>query len=93
MSTAAGRDLIREFIKKNLAKKQEHLEITDRDNIIANGIIDSLGIIKMIHFLEDRFSVSLRDEDITPDNFESIESISAFLERTSNPTSERNPKP
>jgi acyl carrier protein len=93
MSTAAGRDLIREFIKKNLAKKQEHLEITDRDNIIANGIIDSLGIIKMIHFLEDRFSVSLRDEDITPDNFESIESISAFLERTSNSTSERNPKP
>lgn len=93
MTTGDGRDLIRDFIKRNLARKQEHLEIDDRDNIIANGIIDSLGIIKMIHFLEDRFSVTLRDEDITPDNFESIDSISAFLDRAANMRPERNPKP
>ena len=47
-----------------------------------NGIVDSLGLIKIINFLEDRFSLKLNDIDIIPEHFESIESISILLERT-----------
>jgi acyl carrier protein len=89
MSTDSNREIIRNFIKKNLVKKQEHLEINDQDNIIENGVVDSLGLIKMVNFLEEKFSLRLGDEDIVPENFESIESISILLERTMNRPLER----
>jgi acyl carrier protein len=89
MSTDSNREIIRNFIKKNLVKKQEHLEINDQDNIIENGVVDSLGLIKMVNFLEENFSLRLGDEDIVPENFESIESISILLERTMNRPLER----
>ena len=82
MSIESKREIIRNFIKKDLAKKPEHLEMNDRDNIIMNGVVDSLGLIKIINFLEERFSIKLKDEDINPDNFECIESISILLEQT-----------
>jgi len=82
MSAESIREIVRDFIKKDLAKKPEHLEINDQDNIIMNGIVDSLGLIKIINFLEDRFSLKLNDIEIIPEHFESIESISILLERT-----------
>jgi acyl carrier protein len=84
MSVESKRENIRNFIKKNLAKKPEHLEIGDQENIIGNGMVDSLGLIKIVNYLEESFSIRLKDEDITPDNFESIESISLLLEQTLN---------
>lgn len=82
MSGELKREIIGKFIRKNLAKNSEHLEITDQDNIIMNGMVDSLGLIKVVNFLEERFSIKLKDEDIIPDHFESIESISVLLEKT-----------
>lgn len=64
-----------------LTKKPEHLEISDQENIVMNGIVDSLGLIKIINFLEERFSLKIQDEDIIPEHFENIESISNLLER------------
>ncbi|MGE5698957.1 MAG: acyl carrier protein [Deltaproteobacteria bacterium] len=92
MATESCRAEIRNFLKTNLAKRPEHLEISDRDDIISNGLIDSLGIIKLIGFLEERFGTTLKDEDIVPENFESVDSISAFLDRTANRQQERNDK-
>jgi len=84
MSGESIREIIREFIRIDLAKNSEHLEITDQDNIIMNGMVDSLGLIKVVNFLEERFSIKLLDENIIPDNFESIESITILLEQTLN---------
>jgi len=85
MSSESITDTIRNFIKTDLAKTPEHLEIGNKDNIIINGIIDSLGLIKIINFLEERFSLKLKDEDISPEHFESIESISTLVDRTLHP--------
>ena len=84
MSGESTREIVRKFIRKDLAKNSEHLVITDQDNIIMNGMVDSLGLIKIVNFLEERFSIKLKDEDIIPDHFESIESISILLEQTLN---------
>ena len=71
MSSESITDTIRNFIKTDLAKTPEHL--------------DSLGLIKIINFLEERFSLKLKDEDISPEHFESIESISTLVDRTLHP--------
>jgi len=80
----SSRETIRNFVTSSLVKKREQLEIRDDDNIIMNGILDSLAIIKMINFLEDHYGFSIKDEDVLPENFESIEAISSFVDRVSN---------
>ncbi len=93
MALESNREIVRNFIKKNLARRQEHLEISDQDDLILNGIVDSLGLIKMVNFLEERFSLQLGDEEITPENFESIDSISILLDRALGHMPEMRPVP
>jgi acyl carrier protein len=84
MKTRTSRDIVRNFVVSSLVKKREHLGISDHDNIIINGLLDSLGIIKTISFLEEKYNFVIKDEDILPENFESIEAISSFVDRISN---------
>ncbi len=72
-------EVIRQFIVSKLVKKADHKNISDSDNIIMSGIIDSLGIMHLITFLEEKFKIKVKDDEILPENFESIESISTYL--------------
>ncbi|OGP74753.1 MAG: hypothetical protein A2W09_02850 [Deltaproteobacteria bacterium RBG_16_50_11] len=80
MSIGSNRILIRKFIQHKVAKGKENREIHDEDNIITTGIIDSLGIMQLVAYIEETFSIKIKDEDIIPDHFESIATISAFIE-------------
>lgn len=52
----------------------------DRD-LLADDIIDSLGIAELITFLESRYAIKVADDDIEAENFRSVQSIVAFVER------------
>jgi acyl carrier protein len=70
---------IREFILKTSYVSAE--ELGDDTLIFAEGIMDSMGFISIIGFLEEEFSVATRDEDLIEENFESIRAISEFVQR------------
>jgi len=72
-------DKITKFILTEIIKDNNYNHINPDDNLIENGIIDSLGIQKLIVFLEDAFSIDIADDDLTPDNFESVKAITTFL--------------
>ena len=55
--------------------------VTPETPLIASGAIDSLGIIDLVAFLSERFGIELSDEDFDPDNFETVGTIAAFVER------------
>jgi len=80
MSKEMQKREVREFIIDRLAKSDEQRNISDEDNIIVAGIVDSLGIMHLISFLEENFSVNVPDEDILPENFESIDSIVRYIQ-------------
>jgi len=80
MNALSSKELIRKFIVSQLAKTKEHTTVTDQDNLITNGLIDSLGIMQLISYLEETFSIMIKDEEIVPDYFESIEAISLLLQ-------------
>ena len=80
MQSTKNKELIRQFIISQLARKKEHTILTYQDDVITSGIIDSLGIMKLISYLEETLSLKISDEDIIPENFESIEAISSFIE-------------
>ena len=69
------------FIQQELVKDTTYGTLGVKDNLIESGIIDSMGIQKLIGFLESRFSIHIADEDLIPENFESIESIESFIKK------------
>jgi acyl carrier protein len=49
------------------------------DDLLAGGIIDSLGVTQLVSFLEERFGIHVTDEELTPANFRTLAAIEAFV--------------
>ena len=69
-----------EFVKKDLARGKGVTELSETDDLVEAEVMDSLGIMKLILFLESSFSVKISDEDLTLENFRSIETIYSLVE-------------
>ena len=67
-------------IIQELARGRRIAEVRPGDNLLARGIVDSLAIVKLTLFLEERFPIRIVDEDVIPENFRDIESLSRFVQ-------------
>ena len=71
---------VREFVVENfLFGDGEALK--DDTSFMEEGIIDSTGILELVFFLEETFSISVEDDELVPENMDSLTSISGFLNR------------
>jgi methoxymalonate biosynthesis acyl carrier protein len=70
-----------EFIKTDLARGKGVTQLTEKDDLVESEIMDSLGIMKLIMFLESNYSVKISDDDLTLENFSSVDSIYTLLQR------------
>ncbi|HXK61299.1 MAG TPA: acyl carrier protein [Acidobacteriota bacterium] len=70
---------IREFISNELMFHQGPDGIPSEQSLITSGILDSLALLRLIMFLQEEFNVKIEDEEVVPDNFETIRAIDAFL--------------
>ncbi|MCL4863705.1 MAG: acyl carrier protein [Caldilineaceae bacterium] len=72
----------RSFIldKFPLARQQT---LADDDALLGSGIVDSLGILELVGFVEEAFGVTVDVEDLQPENFQSIDRIAIFVESKS----------
>jgi acyl carrier protein len=52
---------------------------------LENGMVDSLGILDLVHFLENEFSLSVSDDELLPENFESLDAVVSFVRKKSEP--------
>jgi acyl carrier protein len=69
---------IRKFVldKFPLARKQQ---IKDSDPLLESGVLDSLGVLDLVSFVEQEFSVHVADDELVPENFQTIDRIAAFI--------------
>ena len=70
---------IRSFILSTFLPGSEASELRDDDLLFESGIIDSTGALRLLFFLEERFDIHVKDEELFPSNFASVERILAFL--------------
>jgi acyl carrier protein len=49
--------------------------------LVQSGIVDSLGMVDLVQFLEETFTIRINDEDMVPDNFDTVAAMAAFVER------------
>jgi len=76
--SVSSKDRIREFVQRSA---QEHgvSTVGDGESLIQNGVVDSLGIFKLVAFLEETFSIRIPDEEIVFENLESVDRIEKFV--------------
>lgn len=70
---------LHKFIKDNFLYKKETGDVGDDDPLLDSGIVDSMGILQLVNFLESEFSINVDDEEVVPENFETMNSIAAFV--------------
>lgn len=68
---------VREFISENFILDGEQIEADA--SLTRRGVLDSMGVLELIMFIEERFEVKVPDEDTVPENFDSIERIVRYL--------------
>jgi acyl carrier protein len=72
---------IRQYIAENLLFSETGYEYDDNASFLEQGILDSMGVMELVHFVEEAFGVKVADDDLTPDNFDSVERLAAYVER------------
>jgi len=75
------REKLRRFILENFLFTDDESELNDDDSFIENQIIDSTGILEVIEFLEDEWNIKTEDDEMVPDNLDSVNKIISFVER------------
>jgi acyl carrier protein len=55
--------------------------IAPEDNLLASGVLDSMGIVGLITYLEEKLQIALEPEDITEENFATLETIAALVQK------------
>jgi len=74
---------IRNFIVENFLYGQDD-GFGDEVSFLEKGIIDSTGVLELVTFVEDKFAITVEDEELIPDNFDSLVKLSAFVARKMN---------
>ncbi len=75
------RDTVRNYILENYLFSDDQSALSDEDSFLNKGIIDSTGILEVIYFLEDDFSITVEDDEMMPENLDSVNNIVAFIEK------------
>ena len=72
-------DRVREYICENFLYMRQEYEFSDTDSLLGHGILDSMGVIELITFLQDEFAIQVGDEEITEDNLGTLEAIAGYV--------------
>ena len=75
-----NRDLI-EFIQDNLVAADDADVVREDTPLIEKGIVDSMGLMQIMGFVEERTGVRIPDDDVRPANFATVTAITSLVER------------
>ena len=76
-----------DFIASELLTGRSSGAPSPEDDLLAKGLVDSHGVMELVGFIEERYGITVRDEDLTPENFQTLVSIEEYVDsrRTSAP--------
>ena len=73
--------IIKQYISQELAYDRPDLVLTDEFPLIEQSIIDSMGIFRLMTFMEEEFGIMLEPEELVLENFESLQAIKSLVAR------------
>lgn len=73
-------ETVERFIIDELLVGDSQTKLDPDQSLVSSGVIDSLAILRLISFLEEKFGIVVEDDEVVPENFETINVIKAFVE-------------
>jgi acyl carrier protein len=70
---------VRKYVAQNLLFSDNGFEYDDDDSFLQEGIVDSVGVLELVLFVEETFGVNVNDQEITPDNFDSVNKLANYI--------------
>ncbi len=74
-------ELLRKYIADNILFSNNGYPHPDDTSFLENGIVDSMNVLELVMFVEQKFGVKVEDAEIVPDNFDSVAKLAAFIRR------------
>jgi acyl carrier protein len=71
--------VINDYISREFVRDPALLPLADETPLLDSGILDSLSLLRLVVFLEERFGITMGDADLLPENFASVKTICAYL--------------
>lgn len=75
---------VREYVIENFVLGDEEEELSDSQSFLDTGLIDSTGILEVIGFLEDEYEITIEDDEMIPENLDSVDRIARFVHAKQN---------
>lgn len=72
---------LRTFIQENFLMGSTGSTFTDADSFMTRRIIDSTGFLELVMFLEETWGVTVQDDEMVPENLDSLDALQAYLTR------------
>ncbi len=72
---------VREYIVENFMIGQDESELTNNQSFLETGLLDSTGILEVIGFLEETFEFDVEDEEMIPENLDSVDNLVGYINR------------
>jgi acyl carrier protein len=71
--------VIIDYISREIVQDPTQLPLSNETPLLEDGILDSLGLLQLVVFLEERFGITVAEADLVPENFASVATICACL--------------
>ena len=72
---------VRQYIADNFLFSEDGYQLSDDVSFLEEGIVDSTGVLELVMFVEETFNVTVEDEEIVPENFDSVSRLAAYIRR------------
>jgi len=71
--------VINEYISKELVQDASLLPLGNTTSLLETGVLDSLSLLRLVVFIQERFDIVVDDVDLVPENFDTVDAICAYL--------------
>ncbi len=81
MTAQQIRSRVRDFIVEQFLFNKDDGHLTNDVSFLESGIVDSTGILELIAFLEETYRIPIEDEELIPENLDSVNNVVSFVQR------------
>jgi acyl carrier protein len=75
------RRCLKEYIVGNFMSSAEDKSLREDVSLLEEGIMDSTGVLDLVMFIEETFGIQVKDEELVPENLDSVDKLVAFVEK------------
>lgn len=76
----SNQSIIIKYIQENLLVGKGEIELSPEDDLLGSGLLDSMGVMRLVGFIEDKFNIKIPPQDIVIENFMDVKAITKYVE-------------